>query len=514
MAVVNLVALMDVLGGTAPLDGNVSIRATAYKNRRPAIRQADEDIIFPTPVEIKMSGGLLSSPMELTYLPVGYYWFFEIEPERGYFSANVVLPGGDGPFDFDELIVVDPTSALPDPGSSAVSALLVQLDGEASRAEFARDTTITVYMATEQIKNIAVQQVSLAAAQVALAEASAELALARANLAGLAAGESELSATESDQSRQISGTSASTASQAAINAEAARAAAQLILTNMWDTRNTPNGFAGLNPAGKIDVSALPSGALFNKGVYNASTNSPVLTNASGQNGWLYVVTGVGSRNFGSGALDLNPGDQLIHDGTAYQKIDNTDAVLSVFGRTGAVVGTKSDVGLSNVDNTSDVDKPVSTATQTALNTTVNGATVVGDNLILQQIGGGTKDAGSVRGAVGPQGPTGDIAPTNSGSATGTIAISIGMLPSTRTYTLQSNVTVTLPTGVPTTISGTITLVLIQNSTGSWTVTWPANLRWAEGIKWQPSLAPGSISSVHIMWTGTYYLAMVAGSNFA
>lgn len=29
--------------------------------------------------------------------------------------------------------------------------------------------------------------------------------------------------------------------------------------------------------------------------------------------------------------------------------------------------TKSDVGLGNVDNTSDVDKPVSTATQTALN---------------------------------------------------------------------------------------------------------------------------------------------------
>lgn len=43
------------------------------------------------------------------------------------------------------------------------------------------------------------------------------------------------------------------------------------------------------------------------------------------------------------------------------------AVSSVNGQTGTVVLTKSDVGLANADNTSDVNKPVSTATQTALN---------------------------------------------------------------------------------------------------------------------------------------------------
>ena len=46
-------------------------------------------------------------------------------------------------------------------------------------------------------------------------------------------------------------------------------------------------------------------------------------------------------------------------------------VQSVAGRTGAVVLTKTDVGLANVDNTSDVSKPVSTATQTALNGKAN-----------------------------------------------------------------------------------------------------------------------------------------------
>lgn len=43
------------------------------------------------------------------------------------------------------------------------------------------------------------------------------------------------------------------------------------------------------------------------------------------------------------------------------------AVKSVAGRTGDVVLAKADVGLSSVDNTSDANKPVSNATQTALN---------------------------------------------------------------------------------------------------------------------------------------------------
>lgn len=51
-------------------------------------------------------------------------------------------------------------------------------------------------------------------------------------------------------------------------------------------------------------------------------------------------------------------------------------VTSVFGRLGAVVAqsgdyTKAQVGLGNVDNTSDVNKPVSTAQQTALNLKAN-----------------------------------------------------------------------------------------------------------------------------------------------
>lgn len=48
-----------------------------------------------------------------------------------------------------------------------------------------------------------------------------------------------------------------------------------------------------------------------------------------------------------------------------------NTVTSVAGKTGAVLLSKSDVSLSNVDNTADLSKPISTATQAALNNKVD-----------------------------------------------------------------------------------------------------------------------------------------------
>lgn len=61
----------------------------------------------------------------------------------------------------------------------------------------------------------------------------------------------------------------------------------------------------------------------------------------------------------------------------WHKLDYTDEVLSVAGQTGAVTLAKGDVGLGNVDNTSDANKPVSTAQQTALDLKANLASPTG-----------------------------------------------------------------------------------------------------------------------------------------
>ena len=61
-----------------------------------------------------------------------------------------------------------------------------------------------------------------------------------------------------------------------------------------------------------------------------------------------------------------------------QAIDALQAIKSVAGKTGTVTLTKGDVGLSNVDNTSDMDKPISTAVQTALDGKVDNSRVLTD----------------------------------------------------------------------------------------------------------------------------------------
>jgi hypothetical protein len=90
-------------------------------------------------------------------------------------------------------------------------------------------------------------------------------------------------------------------------------------------------------------------------------------------------------------------------------------VQSVSGKTGAVTLDKTDVGLSNVDNTSDVNKPISTATQTALDAkqatlvsgtnikTINGTSVLGSGDITISSGGVS------------DGDKGDITVSNSGA---------------------------------------------------------------------------------------------------
>ena len=60
--------------------------------------------------------------------------------------------------------------------------------------------------------------------------------------------------------------------------------------------------------------------------------------------------------------------------------------------------TKSDIGLGNVDNTSDINKPVSTATQTALNAKATTATTITGTLSLA--GGGTLAANRTLSLVG------------------------------------------------------------------------------------------------------------------
>ena len=63
----------------------------------------------------------------------------------------------------------------------------------------------------------------------------------------------------------------------------------------------------------------------------------------------------------------------------------TPSVISVAGRTGDVTLSKDDVGLGNVDNTSDLEKPISTATQEAIDAVEAIATTTSADLYTHEI---------------------------------------------------------------------------------------------------------------------------------
>jgi hypothetical protein len=68
-----------------------------------------------------------------------------------------------------------------------------------------------------------------------------------------------------------------------------------------------------------------------------------LTSSVGDKGDYYVVSQAGSTNL-NGITDWQVNDIAVFNGAVWQKIDNTDAVLSVNGQTGVVVLTAPDVG--------------------------------------------------------------------------------------------------------------------------------------------------------------------------
>jgi hypothetical protein len=107
--------------------------------------------------------------------------------------------------------------------------------------------------------------------------------------------------------------------------------------------------------------------------WNATTNQPPVYDNAGTVGNFYIVSVDGSTNLG-GITEWKVNDWLIRSdnyqtGFGYwHKLDQTNTITSVNSLTGDVVLTKSSIGLPLVDNTSDLSKPISTLTQTALNT--------------------------------------------------------------------------------------------------------------------------------------------------
>ena len=148
---------------------------------------------------------------------------------------------------------------------------------------------------------------------------------------------------------------------------------------------TANGLATLDASGKVPASELPSTVLEYQGLWNPTTNSPLLSDATGTNGYVYQVstayagpvvglsnptmvnfqvgnlviyssalgqweqagslTGVTSVNGAVGAVTVNAINQLTGDGTAGPASGSQSAVFTLTATSNSTLVTLSALSL-------------------------------------------------------------------------------------------------------------------------------------------------------------------------
>lgn len=117
-----------------------------------------------------------------------------------------------------------------------------------------------------------------------------------------------------------------------------------------------DGVATLDGAGKLTGSQIPAallGAVNWQGTWNATTNTPAIPAAAAANkGYFYKVSVAGTTNI-DGIAEWAIGDWIISNGTVWEKVDNTDQVLSVAGLTGTITaaGLKTALAIAAADLT-------------------------------------------------------------------------------------------------------------------------------------------------------------------
>ena len=257
------------------------------------------------------------------------------------------------------------------------------------------------------------------------------------------------------------------------------------------------GYAELDATGTVPTAQLPS---FVDDVleYADLASFP----ATGSTGKIYVAldTNIVYRWSGSAYVEISASLALGETSSTAYRGDRGkiayDHTLLTTGNPHNV--TKGDVGLGNVDNTADVDKPVSTAQQAAIDAKIGN--VVEDT--TPQLGGNLDINKKV---------VGDATKKDNGNsgASFTIDWNNGQAQDL-TLTANCTLTFTAPTGLN---FARLSLRLIQDATGSRTVTFPSSVRWAGGTAPTLTTTANGVDIITFEWDGTNYDG-VASLGFA
>jgi hypothetical protein len=304
------------------------------------------------------------------------------------------------------------TSVAGSPDATTSAKGLVQLAGDlggtgtAATAPVISNNAIT----TVKINDSAVTSAKIADGTIVNADISASAAIAKSKLASLAIVDADVASGAAIAKSKLAALNIGDADVSAISeSKVTNLTTDLAATEKTANKGAVNGYAGLNSSSRVPSAQLGSGT--------ADTTT-------------YLR--------GDGAWTAAP-------------------VTSVASKTGAVTLVKGDVGLGNVDNTSDASKPVSTAQQTALDGKVNVSNGGGETYF---------DA------------------LNSGTAK-TLDLANGNV---QKLTLTGNCTITLTSPV-TGAYRSMLIYVFQDGTGSRTITWPGSVHW--GTAGAPTLSTGA-----------------------
>lgn len=109
-------------------------------------------------------------------------------------------------------------------------------------------------------------------------------------------------------------------------------------------RGAANGVAPLDASAKVPLEYLNVSGLSYLGAWDASTNSPALTDGLGSDGDFFKCSVAGAQDFGDGEYTFGVGDWVIYAGGHWQRIGVHETITSVNGKIGDVVLTAADVG--------------------------------------------------------------------------------------------------------------------------------------------------------------------------
>lgn len=146
------------------------------------------------------------------------------------------------------------------------------------------------------------------------------------------------------------------------------------------TNYTPVSADGITNKSYVDnsISSAVVGSAVYKGAWNASTNTPDLTSVAKAQGDFYIVSVAGTTSI-DGVNEWSVGDWILFNGTAWEKVDNSQTIPVNIG-TGAQVFKSLNAVSNQADFRTLVGGSIISLTQNADDITINDSNVAGTNV--------------------------------------------------------------------------------------------------------------------------------------